>query len=129
MDKKISFISHNKPQSGITGTSLQGYVLAKRSYLEMLFGPSLTESSPDNKTTYEWHIELKHGEESIGFVALYDYKSDSSDDANEEINWHVGAKNETHAMEVISFITTGKTYLVENSRGTFARNSDNVSYL
>ena len=128
MERNITFINHLKAQKSITGTSLKGYAPASRAYLEMLFGPPLAEPGPDDKTTYEWHIELKHGEDTVGFVALYDYKSDSSDDPREEINWHVGAKNETHAMEVISFITTGKTYLVENSSGTFERNSKNVSY-
>lgn len=113
MERKISFINHSKPQPNITGTSLKGYAPASRVYLEMLFGPPLAEPSSDGKTTYEWHIELKHGESTVGFVSLYDYKSDSSDDEKEKINWHVGAKNDTHAMEVISFITTGKTHLVE----------------
>ena len=112
MDKKITFTSHHKPQRGITGTSLQGYAKATRSYLEMLFGPPLNEPVDDYKTSYEWHISIKESQDVTGFVSIYDYKSDSSDDPEEVINWHIGAKNTYHAEEVIDFITTGKTYEV-----------------
>ena len=108
MEKNITFTSHRESQKGINGTSLQGYAKASRSYLEMLFGPPLSDVVDENKTSYEWHISIKHGQEEIGFVSVYDYKSDSSIDPGEEINWHVGAKNPYHASEVIDFITTGK---------------------
>lgn len=112
MEKNITFTSHHKSQKGITGTSLQGYAKASRSYLEMLFGPPLSEPVDDYKTSYEWHISVKNYSAVIGFVSIYDYKSDSSDDPEEEIHWHIGAKNLDDASAVINFITTGKTYEV-----------------
>ena len=114
MSKNISFISHHKPQRGITGTSLQSYLKASRAHLEMLFGPPLDEPVDDYKTSYEWHVEVKHDGESRGFVAIYDYKSDHSDDIGEEIQWHVGAKDVYLASEVVDFATTGKTFKVES---------------
>lgn len=113
MSKHITFINHNKPQSGINGSSLQGYVKTSRAYLEMLFGPPLTDPVDDYKTKYEWHIEIKHDGETQGFVAIYDYKSDHSDDVGEEIHWHVGAKGPYLSLEVVDFITTGKYHEVK----------------
>lgn len=113
MEKNTTFTSHNESQKGINGTSLQGYAKASRVYLEMLFGPPLSELADEYKTSHEWHISIKHGQEEPAFVSIYDYKSDSSDDPGEEIHWHIGAKNSHHADQVIDFITTGKTFKVD----------------
>ena len=111
----IQFISHHKPHKGVNGTSLQGYVQCSRAYLEMLFGPPLPEPPDEYKTSYEWHIEVKHDGETSGFVAIYDYKSDHSDDIGEEIHWHVGARGSNLALEVVDFIKTGKHHEVKLS--------------
>lgn len=115
MSKQITFLSHHKPQRGINGSSLQGYIKSSRAYLEMLFGPPLPEAPDEYKTNYEWHVEVKHDGETQGFVAIYDYKSDHSDDIGEEIHWHVGAKGPYLALEVVDFIKTGKHHEVKLS--------------
>lgn len=113
--KNIQFISQSQPHSGVNGSSLQGYLLASRAYLEMLFGPPLPEPPDEYKTSYEWHVEIKHDGESKGVVAIYDYKSDHSDDIGEEIHWHIGAKGPTLALEICDFVKTGKHHEVKLS--------------
>lgn len=112
MSKRIQFISHHKRNKGVNGTSLQGYVKTSRAYLEMIFGPPITDVD-EYKTSYEWHVEVKHDGESQGFVTIYDYKSDHSDDVGEEIHWHVGGKGPNLALEVVDFIKTGEHHLIK----------------
>lgn len=107
---KITFTGLSKPSKNITGSSLSGYVKTNRKYLEMLFGPPL-EPGPDDKTIYEWHVDVHHDEEYAGTVAIYDYKSDHSEDPDEDIHWHLGSKSKYHAMEVEDFILTGQKHI------------------
>lgn len=112
MPDHIEFISKSEPSKLITGSGLAGYVKCSRAHLEALFGPPLpTKYVDEYKTSYEWHVEVNHDGETVGGVAIYDYKSDHSDDVGEEIHWHLGSKTNTLALEVTDFITTGNKHL------------------
>lgn len=107
MGKHIEFISKNKPSKYIVGSGLAGYVQTTRRNLEECFGPSLDSKYIDQyKTTAEWHVEIKHDGDIVGAVAIYDYKSDHSDNPDEVIHWHLGCKTKNLALEITDFITT-----------------------
>ncbi len=112
MPEHIEFISQARNSKLIVGTGLSGYVKCSRAHLEALFGPPLPDDCIDTyKTSYEWHVHVKHDGHEIGAVAIYDYKSDHSDDIGEEIHWHIGSKTNSLALEVTEFINTGNKHL------------------
>jgi hypothetical protein len=112
MGKHIEFISKSKPSKYIVGSGLAGYVQTTRRHLEGCFGPPLDSKYIDQyKTTAEWHVEIKHDGDIVGAVAIYDYKSDSSDNPDEEIHWHLGCKTKNLALEITDFITTNNKRL------------------
>jgi hypothetical protein len=112
MSKHIQFISKSKPSKHVVGSGLAGYVQTTRRHLESCFGPPLNENYIDQyKTTAEWHVEIKHDSEIVGAVAIYDYKSDTTNDPDEVIHWHLGCKTKNLALEVTDFITTGTKLL------------------
>jgi hypothetical protein len=109
MSKHTVFKSTHEPSKHITGSSLSGYVKCSRAFLESCFGPPLDRKYVDEyKTFYEWHVEIEHDGEFSGAVAIYDYKSDHSDDIGEEIVWHLGSKQKQHADQLVEFMTNGK---------------------
>ena len=111
MPEHIEFISQSEPSKLITGSGLSGYVKCSRAHLEALFGPPLpTKYIDEYKTSYEWHVLIRHNGHDTGAVAIYDYKSDHSDDIGEEIHWHLGSKTKTLALEITDFITHGKKF-------------------
>ena len=61
------------------------------------------------KTSAEWHIEIRHDNVVKGVVAIYDYKSCktySKDglDTEDITTWHIGAKNNRLAADLLYFI-------------------------
>jgi hypothetical protein len=66
------------------------------------------------KTSAEWHIEIHHDNELKGVVAIYDYKSCktySADglDTEDITEWHLGAKSNWLAADLLHFIKHPKT--------------------
>jgi hypothetical protein len=113
MSKHIVYKSTNEPSKHITGSGLSGYFKCSRAHLEACFGPPLDRKYVDEyKTSYEWHIEIEHDGEFSGAVAIYDYKSDHSDDIGEEIHWHLGSKQKQHAEQLVEWVSNGTQQLI-----------------
>lgn len=72
----------------ITGTSLQGYVVATRREFETAFG------KPDNgdgeKVTTDWMIIIEDDRGTSVPVTIYDWKRGVAPTSDEVYEWHIG---------------------------------------
>ena len=113
---RISFVSKRKPSKLIRGASLSDYMVATKRELHMMFHePLSTDYIDEYKTTHEWHVEIQHDGETVGAVAIYDYKNPAPEDPDTPHMWHVGSKKMTHAMELIDFVTSSRKHVAKTS--------------
>ena len=117
MGKHVEYISLNKPSKLIRGSGLAGYVECTYKQLVDLFDEP-TIKTDGYKTSAEWHIEVRHDGEIKGVVAIYDYKThknyrEDGLETQDITHWHLGAKNNWMAAELIAFITHPRMQTVE----------------
>ena len=82
----MSFKTHNDQYININNTCLQGYIQARRSDLEIVFGIP-AEYDPASKITTTWEIMFDTGE----VATIYDWKRYAPVGYNEVIDWHIGS--------------------------------------
>ena len=75
----------------ISGTSFKGQTInCSVNFLKELIGePQYSENTGTDKTNYEWTCETEDGD----VFSIYDWKEGRPIEDNEEIEWHIGAKN------------------------------------
>lgn len=113
MSKHITYTSINKPSKHITGSGFAGHLTCSYNHLVNMFGEPIIPTD-GYKTSAEWHIEIHHDNELKGVVAIYDYKqcrSYSRDglDTEDITEWHLGAKSNWLAADLLHFIKHPKT--------------------
>jgi len=60
-------------------------------------------------------VEIQHDHETVGAVAIYDYKNPAPEDPDEPHHWHVGSKKKSHALELIDFVTSSRKHVAKIS--------------
>ena len=83
------------------GTSLQGYVEATRSFLELLLGEP-TEYGSEDKVTTEWAVEFDNGV----IATIYDWKryEMGKPEMDEVIEWHIGGNGNEAVYQVCELL-------------------------
>ena len=83
------------------GTSLQGYVEATRSFLELLLGEP-TEYGEGDKVTTEWAVEFDNGV----IATIYDWKryEMGAPEMDEVIEWHIGGNGNEAVYQVCELL-------------------------
>jgi hypothetical protein len=113
MGKHIVYTSLAKPSKHIVGSGFAGHLTCSYQHLVNCFGEPMLPTD-GYKTSAEWHIEITHDDELKGVVAIYDYKqckSYSRDglDTEDITEWHLGAKSNWLAADLLHFIKHPKT--------------------
>lgn len=113
MDKHITYTSLSKPSKHIVGSGFAGHITCSYQQLVNCFGEP-TIPTDGYKTSAEWHIEITHGDELKGAVAIYDYKQCKTYnkhglDTSDITEWHLGAKSNQMAADLLHFIKHPKS--------------------
>lgn len=113
MDKHIVYTSLAKPSKHIVGSGFAGHLECTYKHLVNMFGEPMLPTD-GYKTSAEWHIEIRHDNVVRGVVAIYDYKSCKTYspgglDTEDITTWHIGAKSNWLAADLLHFIKHPKT--------------------
>lgn len=107
--RHVQFQPLSKLSPKARGTSLQCYATFSYDDIVSTFGEPHTPA--DNKTSAEWQVEVIQDDEPLGVVTIYDYKEhigyrQDGLPTQDITEWHVGAKNNRLAVDVVDFIIT-----------------------
>jgi hypothetical protein len=113
MSKHIVYTSLAKPSKDIHGSGFAGHIECTYKHLVNMFGEPMLPTD-GYKTSAEWHIEIRHDDVVRGVVAIYDYKScktysEDGLDTEDITTWHIGAKSNWLASDLLHFITNPKS--------------------
>jgi hypothetical protein len=84
----------------IAGTSFFGttFPASVNQLKEAIGQPTYERNNGDDKTNFEWNMELEDGT----VFSIYDWKEYRAIDQDEVIDWHIGGKNGDNTVKALN---------------------------
>lgn len=86
--------------NSIAGTSFFGITFPATvvQLIEAIGQPTYERNNGDDKTNFEWNMELEDGT----VFSIYDWKEYRAIDQDEVIDWHIGGKNGDNTVKALN---------------------------
>lgn len=86
-----------KTTKSLSGTSFNNVTISAsvNQLIKAIGEPTIQDNTGDDKTNFEWEMELK--DKSV--FSIYDWKEYRKLDLNETIEWHIGSHGALVALE------------------------------